>query len=86
MLMALDHDLEDPTTGITKSPKWLQLLQCFPESVVNHPWCTHSENVPMATHGSEMEGQQEMMAKMDKGKGRADEVSTNEVSPSKPVG
>lgn len=86
MLMALDRDLEDPTTSITKWPKWPQLLQCSPESVVDHPWCTHGDNVPAATQDSEMEGQQEMMAKMDKGKGGADEVSTNEVSPSEPVG
>jgi len=96
MLMSLDHDLEDPSKGITTWPKWPQLLQCPAENVSNHPWCNHSQDsnrgdrVPEPSDEGQMDGEQAAEQRVeeetvDKGKQPAHEVSSHDAGPSEPV-
>jgi len=86
MLMALDRDLEDPSEGITTWPKWPQMLQCPADGVSDHPWCNRGDNIPEPSNEGQVDGEQAEMQRVDKGKQRAYEVSSYEVSPSEPVG
>jgi len=92
MLMALDRYLEDPNEGITEWPKWPELLQCPLEKVADHPWSHRGQPsqdggaVPAATEDTQMDGEEEVTEPVDKGKGRDDEVSNDEVSSSQAAG
>jgi len=68
------------------------MLQCPADTVSNHPWCNHgqesnhSENILEPSNEGQVDGEQAEMQKVDKGKQWANEVSSHQVSPSKPVG
>jgi len=96
MLMSLDHDIEDPSEGITTWPKWPQLLQCPAENIFDHPWCNRSQEsncsdrIPEPSNEGQMDNEQaeEQRVKEErvkKGKQQAHEVSSHDASPSEPV-
>jgi len=91
MLMSLDHNLKDPSEGITMWPKWPQLLQCPAENISDHPWCKHGQDsnrgdwVPKPSDEGQMDGEQAAEQRVDKGKQPAHEVSSNDTGPSEPV-
>jgi len=67
-------------------PKWPQMLQCPADGVSNHPWCNCGDNIAEPSNEGQADGEQAEMQRVDKGKQRAYEVSSYEVSPSEPVG
>jgi len=96
MLMSLDHDLKDPSEGITTWPKWPHLLQCPAENVSDHPWCNHSQDsnhgdrVPEPSDEGQMDSEQAAEQRVeeervDKRKQLAHEVSSHDTGPSEPV-
>jgi len=96
MLMSLDHDLEDPSEGITTWPKWPQLLQCPAENVSDHPWCNCGQesncgdHIPKPSNEGQMDDEQAEEQRVEeerveKGKQQAHEVSSHDASPSEPV-
>ena len=85
MLMALDRHLEDPYKHIIEWPSWPKLLRCPMESIADHPWCNHIEDVPALPEELTKGSKEAIMERVDKGKGREETVSSDVVGPSSPV-
>ena len=85
MLMVLDRHLEDPYKHIIKWLSWPKLLRCPVESVADHPWCNHVEDVPALPEELTKGSEEAITERVDKGKGREEMVSSDVVGPSSPV-
>ena len=79
MLIVMDHDLVDPVIPFKQWPNWQELLSHPPSAVADHPWSNHPGEMETLGDRREAEGKE---VKVDKGKGRAVEVSTRDDGPS----